>query len=151
MTDTTITTTEAPSEGIFSPSTDQIRTKAVYHTRTNSEDTTLAHAITVTGDSRLRRWWSESFSTWFFNNSAFEEELEGLVQEIPKTLRDILADDGPQLSTKLNAVKLIGELAGLFKDSSDKKDKKTYTKEELRKIIQAKGGHLLKAAKGGTP
>ena len=139
--------------GLFVPSSDQIRTKAFFWTRykANGSDAerTLASAIEITNDARLRSWWNDTFAAWFFNDTAFDEELEALVQEIPYFVRDILESETPQLSTKVNAIKLVGELAGLFRKEDSNASNKAKTREELQKLIKEKGGRLL-AMHGGT-
>ena len=77
-----------------------------------SDKITLATALEVTGDQKLKRFWAiDGFEDWFGDSRRFEAEILALVYEFPAYAKAILDSDSPQISAKVNLLKLLAEIA----------------------------------------
>ena len=139
----------------FKPQPEDIRIKSVYWVRARkagvSERPSLADAMRITGDGRLAARWDEPYALWFGNDGTFDEQLDALVQELPEYLSLILTDEEVPAASKINAIKVVAELAGKLGKSKEagKDSSLPTTAEELKKFIGSRQ-HLLRLATGGA-
>lgn len=108
----------AVNELTYLPSPEQRKAKSGFWARfhenplCDAQDITLAMALKVGGDGRVSRWWSEpGFRDWFRNADEFRQRLEYLVNLSLDTLEHVLVDPKAQGSAKVNAAKLLMEVA----------------------------------------
>lgn len=106
------------SELTYLPTPDQRKAKSAFWARFNENpicepsDISLTTAERLAGDRRLSRWWSqEGFKEWFRNQDEFRQRLEYLVNLSLDSLEYVLADPKAQSSAKVNAAKLLMEVA----------------------------------------
>ena len=142
----------------YSPSLEEQRTKAKFWVRARKQgverdEVTLATGLSLTGDARLTTWWGKpGFSTWFANDTEFEEEMEYLVYRMPFYLLSVLEDDSEKSSgAKVNALKLLAEIANkmpvrhkqvVWKDASIQ----NMSPDQLRRFIAKESKKLGLAA-----
>lgn len=106
------------SELTYHPESSQRRAKSAFWARFSEaplcepEDISLAIALKFSGDNRVSRWWAQDgFKEWFKNRDEFRQRMEYLAQLALDCLEGILVDDGAQTSARVNAAKLIMEVA----------------------------------------
>lgn len=72
----------------------------------------LAEALRVTGENKLKNWWSQpGFVEWFLNNQSFRQRAEYLADLAMDTVEQILSDPESNPNARINAAKLIMEVA----------------------------------------
>lgn len=108
----------AASEMTYLPSPEQRRAKSAFWTRFNDNpicapaDISLPLALRYINDERLTRWWPQAgFADWFRNADEFRQRIEYLVHLSLDTLENVLVDQAAQASAKVNAAKLLMEVA----------------------------------------
>ncbi len=106
------------SELTYMPSPEQRKAKSAFWARFNDnpicdpQDISLAIALQFANDERLSRWWSQSgFKEWFRNRDEFRQRVEYLVHQALDSLEYVLVDPKAQASAKVNAAKLLMEVA----------------------------------------
>lgn len=102
----------------YLPTPEQRKAKSAFYARFNDnpicdpEDISLSIAQQFCPDYRLPKWWKlEGFPAWFRNKDEFRQRMEYLAQLALDSLESILADPKAQGSAKVNAAKLIMEVA----------------------------------------
>lgn len=108
----------AVSELTFLPSPEQRKAKSAFWARFQENplcepsEISLAVATRFCGDGRLSRWWGqEGFRDWFRNSDEFRQRLEYLVNLSLDSIEYVLTDPKAQSSAKVNAAKLLMEVA----------------------------------------
>lgn len=108
----------AAGELTYLPTPEQRKSKSAFWVRFNENpicepaEISLSIALRFAGDSRLSRWWSqEGFKEWFRNQEEFRQRLEYLVNLSLDSLENVLIDPKAQSSAKVNAAKLLMEVA----------------------------------------
>lgn len=108
----------ANSELTYLPTPEMRRAKGAFWARFNDnpicdpEDISLATAMRFSPDNRLSKWWAlPGFRDWYRNRDEFRQRMEYLAQLALDTLETILVDPLAQGSAKVNAAKLIMEVA----------------------------------------
>ena len=93
-------------------------------------------------DARVQKWWNiPGFASWFRNHLESREKLEYLFDLSLDVLQEILLDPEPKTAgAKVNAVKLIGELASKFPKQTAKpvvldQEIGQLSEDELRKLV----------------
>lgn len=124
----------AVNEITYLPGPEQRKAKSAFWTKFNDnpicdpEDVSLAVAIRFSGDGRLSRWWSTpGFRDWFQNKDEFRQRIEYLVNLSLDSIEDILLDPKAQTSARVNAAKLLMEVA-----------RKTPSKAQAEKYLDEK-------------
>lgn len=103
----------------YIPSPEQRKTKAAFYAVYSDNplceraDISATYVQQVTGDSRVRRWWSDGqFRQWFINGDEFRQRVEYLAHLALDTLEKLLGDDNPKTAgARVNAAKLLVEVA----------------------------------------
>lgn len=86
----------------------------------------------IPNESRLDRWWKEpGFSAWFKNQEEFRERVNYLAQLALGTLEDILINPDEKGMAKVNASKLIMEVA---RKMPPRQVKEVYVDEKIGKM-----------------
>lgn len=145
------------SELTYIPSPEQRKTKSAFWTRFNDnplcepQDISLAVAIQFVSDERLTKWWPQTgFKEWFRNRDEFRQRIEYLVHQALDSLEYVLADPKAQASAKVNAAKLLMEVARKMPSKQDSAgqylDEKisTMTKAELEAYVRSRAPKLIK-------
>lgn len=108
----------AVTELTYLPTPEQRKAKSAFWARFHEnpicdpQDISINVALKIGGDGRLSKWWSEpGFKEWFRNADEFRQRLEYLVNLSLDTLEHVLVDPKAQGSAKVNAAKLLMEVA----------------------------------------
>lgn len=108
----------ATSELTYLPTPEQRKAKSGFWAKWQENplcdpaDISLALALRFGGDTRLSRWWGqEGFADWFRNADEFRQRIEYLANLSLDSLEFVLVDPKAQSSAKVNAAKLLMELA----------------------------------------
>lgn len=104
---------------IFQPDNDQRRAKSNFWTYFASEEGVplpptpdLALALRFGADSRITKWWPlPGFQDWFLNRDEFRQRMEYLSNLCLDQLETIVTTNSSANSDKLNAIKLIMQVA----------------------------------------
>ena len=144
----------AVSDLTYIPSGEQRKLKQAFWQRFSSNplcdprDLTLRAAQRLVNDSRLDRWWDiPGFKEWFANQEEFRERVEYLANLALDSLEKILVDDQEKGVSKVNAAKLLMEVARKMPPKhikeiySDKKIGEMDTKQ-LEEFIRRNTRHL---------
>lgn len=106
------------SDLTYSPNHEQRKAKESFWVRFNEnplcepQDLTLSVVLSVLGDGRLDRWWSQAgFKEWFRNQEEFRERAASLAHLALDTLQSILINENAQPSARVNAAKIAFEIA----------------------------------------
>lgn len=106
------------NELTYLPSPEQRKSKSSFWVRFNDnpicepQDISLQLALQFVDDSRLSKWWSQDgFKEWFRNRDEFRQRIEYLAHLSLDTLESVLIDPMSQSSAKVNAAKLLMEVA----------------------------------------
>lgn len=105
-------------EVVFIPTPPMRRVKAAYLAATaenpiTNTDPSLEAALQVTGETRLRQWWSTpGFRSWFSNRDEFRQRVEYLANLALDAIEDILLDGDANPAARNAAAKLMIEAAG---------------------------------------
>lgn len=108
----------ATTELTYLPSAEQRRAKSSFWSRFNDNpicdpsEISLAIALRFVADGRLSRWWSQDgFKEWFRNGEEFRHRVEYLAHLALDALENVLIDPKAQGSARVNAAKLLMEVA----------------------------------------
>jgi hypothetical protein len=106
------------SELTYIPSPEQRKTKAAFWAKYNDnpivepQDITLPIILQFVSDERVTKWWPQSgFKEWFRNKDEFRQRIEYLVHQALDSIEYVLSDPKAQASAKVNAAKLLMEVA----------------------------------------
>lgn len=104
----------------------------------------------ITGSEAVLKYWHlPGFQAWFLNQDENREKLEDLYSMALDSMRAIfLSDDPKTYAAKVNALKLLAELAGKFPTAASK-DKaaeavSAMSKEELEEFLAKSGFSIEK-------
>lgn len=121
----------------FLPSPEQRKTKSAYWTLRadsplNSDQITLPEAQQVTGEGRLRKWWSlPGFPEWFANREEFRQRVEYLANLALDTAEEILLDRNINANARVQMAKLVIEAANRM---PQKYQKELYVDEKVSQM-----------------
>lgn len=126
---------------IFQPDDAQRRAKSNFWTYFATEEGVtlpptpdLALALRFGADSRITRWWIlPGFQDWFLNREEFKQRMEYLSNLCLDQLETILTTTSSANSDKLNAIKLIMQVARKTPTSSDP-DTTKYADDKIGKM-----------------
>lgn len=155
----------------YLPSPEQRRAKSAFWARFSDnpicepEDISLAVALRFSPDNRLSRWWIQpGFKEWFRNRDEFRQRMEYLANLALDSLEGILADPKAQGTAKVNAAKLIMEVARKTPNKSQAEqflDEKVsqmsrpqleeYIKKNLRLLDSASPPDVKSSSSGQIP
>jgi len=129
----------------FLPSPEQRKTKTAFYAIFNDNPLCDRNAITrdmaisLTGDTRLMKWWRvEGFRDWFINADEFRQRAEYLSHLALDTMEEVLLDRDANTAARVNAAKLMMEIANKMPSK--------YTKEKfLDSEIEKMNQHQLKS------
>lgn len=121
----------------YIPNDQQRKLKSAFWTRFNEnpicepQDVTVAIIQRVAQDGRLEKWWSQAgFKEWFRNQEEFRERVESMAHLALDTLMVILVTDDPKMSSaRVNAAKLLLEMARKLPSRTESKEK--YADEKI--------------------
>lgn len=150
------------SELTYLPTPEQRKVKSAFWTRFNENpicepaDITLTTVLKFIDDHRVPRWWpDQSFQQWFRNKDEFRQRMEYLAQLALDGLEFVLADPKSQATAKVNAAKLIMEVA---RKMPPKQAVEQYLDEKIANMDRRqleeyirKSVRLLPAAESITP
>jgi len=139
---------------LFSPSTEQQKVKAAFYADFNdapicdTSDITASIAIQVTGDHRLRGWWSlPGFQEWFRNSNEFRQRIEFLAQRSLDELEEIMSNQKLSPNARLKAIELALKYADKMpKGGTDRfldEDVGKMSVKQLRQYIERQAPKLL--------
>lgn len=128
LTTTALNRLPVRSSNSFQPTDAHKRAKAAFWSHFFStgalppEQVNLALAAEISGFSvEIQEWWSiDGFQEWFSNGEEFRQRVEYLSNAALDVLQEILHDGGAKVSDKLQAAKMVLEVAAKFPKSSPK-------------------------------
>lgn len=121
---------------------------------------TREQASSLTGESRLLRWWSmEGFPQWFTNRDEFRHRLQYVADLALDSLEAILVNDQSQDSARVRAAQIVLEAAGKMPSrststskSGDQDDRITrMDRKELEEYIRRAAALLPERAATASP
>lgn len=122
------------SDLTYLPSAEQRKLKEAFWLRFSADPTCDPSEVTqsivelYTSDSRVSRWWSQTgFKEWFRNQEEFRERAAILAHLALDTLQSIMINETAQASARVNAAKLVMEIA-----------RKMPTKQAVEKYVDEK-------------
>lgn len=123
---------------VFLPSPVHRRAKTKFWTRYMDLDTgtkvNLAQALQLTGEPSLAKWWNlPGFQDWFLNKEEARERLEYLWYLGMDAIEDIFLDPDANHNAKVQALKIIANLAGKEPTRTEK-----YADESIQKMDKDK-------------
>ena len=135
---------------IFTPTKRQRQVKAKFWSRfqpgpfANPDTLSMADVMAITRASSLKEWWSkDGFKEWFMNREEAREKLEYLFMKALDTAEDIMDDPAAQASAKVNAIKVVAELANKFPSKQVEKfaddEINKMDEKQLRVYLEKKG------------
>ncbi len=143
------------SELTYIPSGEQRKSKSAFWARFNDnplcepQDITLAIALQFCNDERLTKWWpQDGFKEWFRNRDEFRQRVEYLVHQALDSLEYVLVDPKAQASAKVNAAKLLMEVARKMPQKNQAEqflDEKisSMSRKELEEYIKSRTPKLI--------
>lgn len=133
---------------IFKPTYEQVQVKAAFWTKFSSSpliDTnkiTLSHVQKFVTDSRIDRWWQIfGFREWFLNEDEFQERALSLAYLALSSLENVLIDPDCNPNAKVNAAKLIIEVANKM---PQRWQKTMYIDDHIQKMDKAQLEQFLR-------
>jgi hypothetical protein len=112
-------TAEVIIDQIFDPNIDQRKCKSAFWVVKGDSQfgdvisqVSLAEALRVTGENKLKAWWSlPGFIDWFTNNQSFRQRAEYLADLAMDTIEEVLLNPETNPNARINAAKLMMEVA----------------------------------------
>lgn len=136
---------------LYEPTPKQQKIKARFWNRFqpgpfSSPDTvSLAEAQQVTGVAGLKAWWDKpGFKEWFLNRDEGREKVEYLFIKALEAVELMLFDEKSQASAKVNALKVLAELANKYPNNKSTQTSgdssiASMSEAELVKYLERKG------------
>ena len=132
---------------VFLPNPAHRRAKSKFWSRYSdldlAQNISLGAALQLTKEPQLAKWWNlPGFKDWFLNNDEARERLEYLWFVGMDTIESIFLDPDANHNAKVQAFKIIAQLAGKEPDKREK-----YADESIQKMDSAKlKAYILKNA-----